>query len=133
MVELFDKVKQGIGKGVTTVSVKSKEMLETTRLKGEVEALQQRKRGSLEELGNIVYTMFLRDSFNDERIKEKCKAIHGLDDQIKEKQDELAEIVAKTQELLGKPVIVSRCECGGEITAGAKFCVRCGSKIAGGE
>lgn len=33
MVDFFDKVREGIGKGITTVSVKSKEMVETTSSK----------------------------------------------------------------------------------------------------
>jgi NADH pyrophosphatase NudC (nudix superfamily) len=129
MAEIFDKVKQGIGKGVTTVSVKSKEMIETTRLKGEIDALQQRKKGSLEELGNIIYTMFLHGSFEEQRLREKCEAIGDLDNLIKDKQEELHQVILKTQEILGKPVIVGKCECGAEISASAKFCGRCGKKL----
>jgi hypothetical protein len=40
----FDKVKQGIGKEITTVSVKSKEALETAKLKRHIGTLQERKK-----------------------------------------------------------------------------------------
>lgn len=75
MVDFFDKVREGIGKGITTVSVKSKEMVETTKLKGQVGTLQEQKRSALEEMGNIVYTMFLKGAFDEERIRGKCEAI----------------------------------------------------------
>lgn len=38
MADLIDKLKRGVGKGVTTVSVKSKEMLEVSKLKSQVYA-----------------------------------------------------------------------------------------------
>jgi len=72
MANFLDKVKQGLGKGVTTVSVKSKEMLETTKIKSQVGELEQRRRDALGELGNIAYTMFLKDAFAEERLKAKC-------------------------------------------------------------
>jgi NADH pyrophosphatase NudC (nudix superfamily) len=128
MADFFDKVKQGIGKGITTVSVKSKEALETTKLKGQIVTLQERKKSALEELGNIVFTMFLKGSFDEERIKGKCEIIRGLDSQIKEKEDELRQVHLKAQEALGLPKAVAVCNCGAEIYEGTKFCGKCGQK-----
>ncbi len=41
MADFFDKVKQGISKGVTTASVKSKEMIEVTRLHSKISTIQK--------------------------------------------------------------------------------------------
>jgi ribosomal protein L40E len=129
MADFFEKVKQSVGKGLTTVSVKSKEMLETTKIKGKIGTLQEQKKSALEELGNIVYTMFLKGSLDEERIKGKCEAIRGLDNQIEEKEKELKEIYLKAQEALGKPKAIAVCDCGAEIYEGAKFCGKCGKKV----
>jgi len=129
MGDFFDKAKQSIGKGITKVSVKSKEMLETTKLKGQIGTLCERKKGALEELGNVVYIMFLKNTFDQERIKAKCEAIKVLDSQIKEKEEELKEIHRKADEALGKPKVVAVCGCGADIYEGAKFCAKCGKKI----
>lgn len=129
MADFFDKVKQGVGKGVTTVSVKSKEMLESSKLKSQIAEIQKQKREALEELGNIVYTMHLKDAFDEERLRTKSAAIASLDEQIKQKENELAETHAKAQEALGKPKAIGVCACGAEIHEDAKFCGRCGAKV----
>ncbi|MBU1182089.1 MAG: zinc ribbon domain-containing protein [Proteobacteria bacterium] len=129
MTDFFEKVKQGVGKGITTVSVKSKEVIETTKIKGQIGTLQEQKKSDLEELGNIVYTMFLKDSFDMERVKEKCETIRGLGSQIKDKEVELRQTHLKAQEALGKPKAIGICDCGAEIYEGVKFCGKCGKKI----
>lgn len=132
MADFFDKIKQGVGKGITTVSVKSKEVFETTKLKGQIGTLQGQKREALEELGNIVYNLFLKGGFDEERInKGKCEAIAGLDRQIKEKEEELRQIHLKAEEALGRPKAISICDCGAGIYEGSKFCGKCGKKVEG--
>jgi len=103
MPDFLDKVKQGLGKGVTTVSAKFKEMVETAKPKSQVRELEQRRRDALEGLGNIAYTMFLRSPFGEERLKAKCAGIVELDNQIKQRQKEFAEVHARAHEALGKP------------------------------
>lgn len=129
MDEFIDRLRQGIGKGITTVSAKSKEMLETTKIKGHIGALQDKKKISLEELGNIVYVMFRKGSLDEERIKSKCELISGLDAQITEKEDELKKIYLETQEALGAPKVVGVCACGADLYAATKFCGKCGKKV----
>ncbi len=129
MGDLFQKVKQGIGKGVTTASVKSREVMETTKIKSQINGLEEKKRAMLEELGSIVYTMSLKGNFDEERLKTKCSAVAALDDQIKHKEEELKEIHLKAQEALGKPKPVTVCACGEAIYEGTKFCGKCGVKV----
>lgn len=69
MAEFLDKLKQGLDKGVATESVKSKEMLGVSRLKSQIADIQKRRRGALEELGNIVHTMLLKGSLDEERLQ----------------------------------------------------------------
>jgi len=129
VADFFDKVKQGIGRGVTTVSVRSKEVLETTQIKSQISALQERRSDALEELGNIVYTLFVKNQSDDERVRSRCKAIADLDRQIREKEEELQVIHARAEEQLGKPAAIGRCDCGAEFQPGAKFCGKCGAKL----
>ncbi|MCX5803451.1 MAG: zinc ribbon domain-containing protein [Proteobacteria bacterium] len=130
-IDFFDKVKEGISKGVTTVSIKSKEMLEANKIKGQIDSLQKQKKGSLEELGNIIYSMFLEGKgYNEVTIKEECNVIVNLDTQISEKEEELRKVHLEAQEALGKQKVPqSVCTCGAEIPEGIKFCGKCGKKI----
>ena len=129
MTDFFDKVKQGVGKGVTTVSVKSKEMLEASKLDSQIADVQKQKKEASEELGNIAHTMLLKGSLDEERLRAKSAAITALDEEITQKENELMEIRAKAREALGKPRPVAICSCGGEIREGAKFCSKCGKKV----
>lgn len=69
------------------VSIKTKEMIESTRVKGQIIILKDQKKSASEELRNIVFTMFLKDNFSMERIKEQYGKIKELDNQIKEKKE----------------------------------------------
>ncbi|MEW5768636.1 MAG: zinc ribbon domain-containing protein [bacterium] len=126
MADLFDKVKQSVGKGLTAASIRSKEMLETAKINREIGRFQEKRRNLLEKLGNIVYTMYLHSpTFDKERIKEMCEALTRLDDQVKDKKEELERTHLKAQEALG----IVMCDCGAETYKDAKFCSKCGKKI----
>ena len=129
MPDFLDKMKQGLGKGVTTVIVKSKERIESTKINFHLGGLEQRRRDALEELGNIAYAMFQKNAFDEERLKAKCAGILELDNQITEKQKELAEVHGRSQEALGKPKSIGVCTCGAELYEGTKFCSKCGVKV----
>jgi NADH pyrophosphatase NudC (nudix superfamily) len=129
MADFFDKIMHGASRGITTVSVKSKEALETATLKGRIGTLQTQRRHALEELGNIVYTMFLKGTFIEERIKVKCDAIRGLDKEIQETEEKISQIHLSADTALGKPRASGICECGAKIYELDRFCGKCGKKV----
>jgi len=129
MSDFMDKVMQGINKGVTTVGVKSKEVLEISKLKGQISIYERNKKDSLEELGSIVYVMFQKNDFDTGRIKSKCEFITRIDSQIKDTLEEIKKVQIKSQEALGKPRIIKVCDCGAEIHEGVRFCTKCGKKV----
>ena len=135
------------------------EMPEVTKLKSHVEALQEKKKSTLEELGNTVYVMFLEGVFDEESIKKKCESINEIDSQLKDKEEELKQTYLKaqeelkqtylkaqeelrqifldlkaqetqeTQETAEKPKVIAICECGAEIYEDEKFCGKCGKRV----
>ena len=121
MADFFNKVKHGIGKGVATASVKSKEVLDATRIKSQIRELGDQKKTLLEELGNIAYTMSLKGSFDEERLKTKCSAVAAVDEQIKLNEEELKEVHLKAAEALGKSKAIAVCTCGQEIFGSTKL------------
>ncbi len=129
MAEILVKIKENIGKGLTTVTTASKELIETTRLKGEIAAARRRRRELLEELGSIVFVMMSRDSPEPERVREKCRTVAGADERIRELEESVRNIHLKSQEALGKRKAAA-CACGADIPDGAKFCGKCGKPVA---
>lgn len=127
MADIIDKVKQGFDKGVAVVSVKSKELIEITRLKNQIGALEDQIRKIYPEIGETVCHMACQDGFDTEAIHEKCKVVADLEAQIKEKEEELRQTRQKAQEALGKSFCAF---CDGELIENAKYCSHCGQKVA---
>lgn len=129
MADFLDRLKQGVSKGVTTVSVKSKEVLEVSKLRSQISDLQKQKRDALEELGSITHLMILKSDVDQERLRGKSFAITSLDEEITKKESEIAAIHAKTQEDLGRPKVIAICVCGAQVVEGSKFCGKCGKSV----
>jgi len=129
MTEFLDKIKENIGKGLATVTVASKELIETSRLKGEIAAARRRRRELIEELGSVVFVMASRDELDMERVREKCRAVAGLDARIGEMEESVRNLHLKSEEILGKRRAPPPCSCGADIPDGAKFCGKCGKPV----
>lgn len=126
MVDLLDKVKHGIDKGVNTVSIKSKELIDITRLKNQISALEEQVKKASRELGEAVYKMYLQEELDNTKIIDKCSDIASLETQVKEKEEELKQTRQKAQEAMGKNFCSN---CDGELPEHAKYCSECGQKV----
>ena len=132
MADFLDKLKHGLGKGITTVTVKWKEMLDANRAKSQIADVDRQKKDALAELGTTVCTMLDGGRVDEDMLKAARTAIGRFDDQIKEKQEELARIHAEAQQALAGPQQApsgtsqaAACVCGAPIAVGAKFCGSC--------
>ncbi len=92
MMAFFGKVKEGINRGVATVGVKSRDSLDATVLKSQIDALDRQKRSAVEELGDTVYALFLGGAPDEEIVKKKCLAVVSLDGRRLEKAERLRQI-----------------------------------------
>ena len=98
MPDFFSKAKEGLRKGVTTATLKSKELMDAQKLKGHINKLDQDKKTALQELGSLVYDMSAKDQLDKDGIRQRCEAISGITAQIKEAEEQLDEIHRKAQE-----------------------------------
>jgi hypothetical protein len=136
MADLFDKLMQGLNKGITTASVKSKELLDASRLKSQISECERQKKDALAELGTTVCAMLDGGRVEEDVLRTARLAIAEFDEQINERHQELARIHAKAQQALAgtQPAVetvsqASTCACGAPIVEGAKFCASCGRTI----
>jgi hypothetical protein len=142
MADFFDKLKQGLNKGVTTASVRSKEMLDANRLKSKIADCERQKKKALTELGKTIWrgttvcTMQDSGHHDEEALKVAHLAIASLDAQIAEKQQELARVHTEAEQALADPPkaspasdpVPSTCVCGATLPVGVKFCGSCGRR-----
>lgn len=131
MTDFFDKIRDSIDKGITTVSVKSRQLIETQKIRNQIDALDRQRKTAFEELGKSVYDAYTAGGSLDQSLVEtKCRAVKGLDDQIIEREKEIANINREADEQTeGTVRTAHRCECGAELPDSAKFCGKCGKGI----
>jgi hypothetical protein len=130
MADFFNKVKQGLSQGVSTASVKSKEVLEIAKIKNQITVCVNQKRELVEELGNIVYVMYSKENINIDRISDKCAGIRDVDLRIQNFENEILEVQRKSRDSLGLSSVFGKCECGVEYFEGKKFCGSCGKNLS---
>jgi hypothetical protein len=58
MADFFEKLKQGIDRSITTVGVKSKQLIDTQKVKGQISSIEYKKKKAFEELGEIIYSRY---------------------------------------------------------------------------
>jgi len=127
MSDFLDKVKQGIDKGVNVVSVRSKEALDAARIKSQIGALTDRRQEALTGLGEMVYGLFRQGSPGlDEIVRPKCEEIAGLDEEIRQREEELKQVHLEANRNLGIPVCPA---CGADLAEDDRFCRSCGAKV----
>jgi NADH pyrophosphatase NudC (nudix superfamily) len=137
MDDFLKRIKKEINKGITVVSAKSKELVDTAKINNQIAELIDQKNQTLQEIGLIVYQMSLATGDNNDastgdgpnsetQIAVKCELITELNQQIEEKELELKKIRTDMQETLGKAICES---CGAAMAEDLKFCSNCGARM----
>ncbi|MCL4513412.1 MAG: zinc ribbon domain-containing protein [Candidatus Eremiobacteraeota bacterium] len=135
MDNFLDRVKGVVDKGVTAASVRSKEFMETSRLRTKLETLSAEKDTAIVELGSIVFTLYKQEKLEkqSERVLDKCKNILEIEKKIHETEQEIERVRKEAEEILGRSREGSSsgqtCECGSPIKTGVKFCGSCGKNL----
>jgi hypothetical protein len=143
MSDFFNALKQGLGRGVTTVGIKSKEMLDSNRVSSQIPDFEKQKKEALAQLGASVCTMLDGGHIDEEVLRTARVAIGRIDRQISEQREELARIHTEAQQALGAVQQTTATQqapggdgaphcasCGVALVPGAKFCGGCGVKVA---
>jgi hypothetical protein len=131
-MDFFDKMKDGLSKGIDTIGAKGKELMEDTQTQLQISSLRDKRRKSLEDLGALAYALFQKGAFADEGAKTLCETIGSLDQQIAAKQAALDQGHQTAQPAISAPAAGSalvKCACGAGNAPGVKFCSSCGNKL----
>lgn len=126
MSDLFEKVKQGVEKGISAVNLKSREVVSSLKINMEIDALQRQIVAAFTSLGETVYAMTTHQNFDEEQVREKCAEISLFKSQLAEKEKELEQVRIETGEALGKNYCSG---CHGELADHINYCPHCGKKV----
>jgi hypothetical protein len=88
-MSFMDKVKQGMEKAKGEVS----DLAATTKIRHDISSLNDRKSVLFGEIGRQVYAL-CQQGHPVSEVEAQCKEITALDEQIKQKSDEIARINA---------------------------------------
>lgn len=127
MSSFFDKVKSKLNEGASVVSVKSKNLIEITKINTQISTLESNKKAAYEELGKDVYMMVGNGNMDMDAIGKKCVEITTLQNSIEEKREQIKQIQIEEQDTLGK-LKLPTCKCGEPLPEGATLCSNCSSK-----
>ena len=133
---LFNKVKEGLNRGLKIANIRSKEAYDTVLIKTRINSLKKRRTDSVLEMGNMIYRTFkYKGKINQDIVETKCADIENVEKEIEKCERELKIIHLNADKALGsvkalaKPRVVSTCECGAGIYEGAAYCAQCSKKV----
>lgn len=134
MSDFVDKFKKSINQGINTVSVKSKEILDSNKVKSEINTLKLEKSNIMLQLGQNVYDTMKSQKFEINNIQEYINRIDEIIRKLDSKNSELEQIHLKAKEEIQNKNNESatpgsaQCKCGAMINMNAKYCPKCGEK-----
>ena len=131
-MDFFDKMKDGLSKGIDTIGAKGKELMEDTQTQLQISSLRDKRKKSLEDLGALAYALFQKGALADAGVKAVCETIGSLDQQIAAKQAALDQSHQEAKPAIpasGAGAAAVTCECGAENARGVKFCSSCGKQL----
>ena len=126
MADLWQDVKKSVDKLTTTINVKTKEVVQVSKVKKEIDELKSKMRSYFPALGELTYTMYSEGNFDQEKLNEKCKVIATLEEQVQQKEKELKQVYRESQEARGRRFCPF---CEAKIPDDAKFCNQCGTSL----
>ena len=94
----LNKVKKGIEQGANTIGSKSKEVLDSAKVKREIDGLEKQKEEILREIGLFVYEGYINDSLDETKVMEKCDMVTKINQELQQKEKDLESIKNKPKE-----------------------------------
>jgi NADH pyrophosphatase NudC (nudix superfamily) len=127
------RIKGGIDRGVTALSVRSREWVEVSRLRSQRRAIEGEMKKALQELGHLVYRLHVDGRLEAEasRIRGRCEALARREQHIGAIDEQIRAAQARVQEALTRQRVTATgtCACGALLGEAARFCGQCGRPV----
>jgi hypothetical protein len=134
--DLLTIFKDGIGRGLRVLNIRSKEANDTLRIKNTIRQLDRRRREAVYDMGAAVYRTFKHTGkVVEDTVSARCGDIDKIEAEIEEWREKLRLVHVNARKALGsvmalaKPRVVAFCDCGAEIYEGTRFCGECFKKL----
>lgn len=128
--------KDGLGKGLRVLNIRSREAYDTLRIKNSVRQLEKRKWRAIYDMGAAVYRTYKHTGkVVEDTVAAKSADIDRIESEIEERRRELELVHSNAEKALGsvkalaRPRVAAFCDCGAELNEGAKYCPECLKKL----
>ena len=134
----MENLKKSITKGITTINVKTNNMLEQNKCKTYIATLEKEIEELTLKAGKALFQNWESGNFSAEGLETIMDDISGKYQIIKEQEDYIRQLQEEEQKILGNEHIpasgvedgvVFCCMCGAKNRAEYKFCVKCGASM----
>jgi hypothetical protein len=116
--ENFSKLTRSLSENASSVVQKSNDIIEISRLKGEIDNEEKKKNIIYMSIGKIVYDSYINKTELSVEIKNKCEDIIEHNEQIKNINGKIANVKK-----------IKKCSnCGIDLSIDINFCPSCGNK-----
>lgn len=115
----FDEFSKKFSQTAELVGNKADEMIQITKIKKDIHALKQGNNQDFQEIGKLMYNMYLKGTVHDPEIMDICDAISLREDKITEYKKDISDI--KGERLCPN--------CGKYYSDDMVFCPYCGEKV----
>ena len=129
MTDIFGKITSGIDKSIKTIGSKSKEFLESTRLKGDIKDTNVIIQSKFQALGKKTYEMLNRGLLNEDELRFDCAGIAELFKKITELEDAIKKIELEALRMQHGSDAVVCSKCRAPNNENGKFCMSCGAAL----
>ena len=137
MNDKFQKIKNTINRGVTTISVRTSSSIEKSKINVHIDTLNNEINAETAAAGSKAYEIWASGSTDFSELYEKFELIKQKKEEIERLNEELKEIDLRDSRILGTqqkeevnaaPVLTCP-ECGSVYYETANFCRKCGHKF----
>lgn len=139
-VEVLEKLKSSINRGVTAINVKTSSTLEKAKLKTQMDTINNEVQRMMTAVGEAVYLMWQKEDRDLSKLDEHLEVVKQKKAEAAALADQIAAIDARNDQILGTgntdvsitldaPVNQTCSACGSVCAEGAKFCRTCGNKL----
>jgi predicted RNA-binding Zn-ribbon protein involved in translation (DUF1610 family) len=127
-------LKEQVSAGITTVTTKSRVVVETTRLRRQMRRIAKEKKEALAQLGTRAYQEICqRGRLDQEGMQDAVKRIQELDRSTEDLEKEITRLealdAATPWPAGGGEKPIATCTCGAPLPEGSKFCGTCGVNV----
>lgn len=134
--DLLTIFKDGLGKGLRVLNIRSKEAYDTLRIKNAMRLLERRKRQAIFDMGAALYRTYKHTGkVVEETVAAKSADIDKIESEIEQRRQDLENVHTNAEKALGslkalaRPRVTTFCDCGAELNEGAKYCPKCLKKL----